>query len=327
MRNNVLYFPYISVPSSAWFTRILLYWDTVGSIVPYDYIENPEMHDEYTRSLIQANLVTQVMPGMHLYRIPNLTDSFINYLESLGPGLDQRRTVFTRTKPVHIHIEKMDNLGPELEEMGLAVCRDYPWYDVEGQTADDYMSYLSTVLGRLPELQFTPVTDQIRCLNTLTSIGFSNNFLHRELNRLRLQILEEALPAPSTSLEAADIELFKGRYGDQLSRFRRNIELELTTLVDINEPYLQQRRMDLLKERIREETADIRNKMERHGWRNLVFGKLCALLGFVPGIGTVPKLINAVYKAFAGNESFDQKSPLAYAAFAQRKLLGIKNEE
>src|SRR5687767_12820338 len=91
MRNNVLYFPYISVPSSTWFTRTLLYWDTVGSIVPYDYIVNPDMHDEYTRSLVQANLVTQVIPGEHLYRIPQFTESFIGYLESLGPVLTHRR--------------------------------------------------------------------------------------------------------------------------------------------------------------------------------------------------------------------------------------------
>lgn len=77
MRNNVLYFPYISVPSSVWFTRILLYWDKVGSIVPYDYIEKPELHDEYTRSLIQANLVTQVIPGMYRDEIPNLTGSLL----------------------------------------------------------------------------------------------------------------------------------------------------------------------------------------------------------------------------------------------------------
>lgn len=34
MARKVLYFPYISVPESAWFTRVLLYWDEVGSIVP-----------------------------------------------------------------------------------------------------------------------------------------------------------------------------------------------------------------------------------------------------------------------------------------------------
>jgi len=36
MEANALYFPYIKVPKSAWFTRILLYWDKVGAIIPSD---------------------------------------------------------------------------------------------------------------------------------------------------------------------------------------------------------------------------------------------------------------------------------------------------
>src|SRR5437763_444529 len=94
IRNNVLYFPYIAVPNTVWFTRILLYWDQIGSIVPYDYIENPEMHDEYTRSLVEANLVVQVMPGMYLYNAPSVTPSFIEYLETAEPVLDARRQSF-----------------------------------------------------------------------------------------------------------------------------------------------------------------------------------------------------------------------------------------
>lgn len=321
MRNNVLYFPYISVPSSTWFTRTLLYWDTIGSIVPSDYIGNPELHDEYTRSLVHANLVTQVIPGEHLYRIPQFTESFIGYLESLGPILTQRRVGIKKRPPTHIHIEKMGDLGGELVKIGLAVCRDYPWYDVEIDTADDFMSYLSTVLGRLPDLQFSPVTDQISCLNRLTANGSRNDFRHREIDTMRLQILEDALPGPAAPLEANEIELFKNRHGDQLSRFRREIELELTTLADMSDFDLQQRRLELFKEKVREETADIRAKMENQGWQNLVFGKLCALLAAIPGMPPIPKLINAVYKAFADTDSFDKRSPFAYAAYAQKELL------
>jgi hypothetical protein len=322
MSNNVLYFPYISVPSSTWFTRTLLYWDTVGSIVPYDYIEKPEMHDEYTRSLVQANLVTQVIPGVHLYRIPQFTDSFIGYLESLDPVLTQRRVRALKRHSTHIHMEKMGSIADELVKMGLAVYRNYPWYDVESDTADDFMSYLSTVLGRLPDLQFSPVTDQIGCLNRLSANGGRGIFRRRELDTMRLQILEDALPGPTSPLEAHEIELFKNRHGDRLSRFRREIELELTTLADMNDFDLQQRRLELFKEKVREETADIRIVMEKQGWKDLVFGKLCALLAAVPGISPVPKLINAVYKAFADSDSFDKKSPFAYAAYAQKELIG-----
>jgi hypothetical protein len=321
IRNNVLYFPYIAVPNTVWFTRILLYWDRIGSIVPYDYIENPELHDEYTRSLVEANLVVQVMPGMYLYNAPNVTPSFLEYLETAEPVLDARRESFLQGRAVPIHMEKLQDLGNELIWLGLASFQHYPWYSVEKETADDYMGYLATILGRFPDLGFAPITDQIRCLTGLISSNHPSHLLDREINSMRLQILEEALPAPAMPLRAYEIERFKDRHGEQLSRFRRKIELELTNLADINNLNLQRRRLQLVKEEIRDETADIRSKMEAQGWRNIVFGKLCALLAAIPGISPIPKLINAVYKAIAGDNSVDNKAPLAYAAYAQKELL------
>jgi hypothetical protein len=40
---NVIYFPYIRVPESEWFTRVLLYWKQVASIVPYEYIKSSKL--------------------------------------------------------------------------------------------------------------------------------------------------------------------------------------------------------------------------------------------------------------------------------------------
>jgi len=42
MKNSVIYFPYIRVPESPWLTQMLLYWDQLSSIVPYDFIADPE---------------------------------------------------------------------------------------------------------------------------------------------------------------------------------------------------------------------------------------------------------------------------------------------
>lgn len=39
MSDKVLYFPYIDVPQSAWLTRMLLYWDTVGLSCPFSLLE------------------------------------------------------------------------------------------------------------------------------------------------------------------------------------------------------------------------------------------------------------------------------------------------
>ena len=123
MKNKVLYFPYINVPNSIWFTRMLLYWDEVGAIVPYDFIERPERLDEHTRSLVQATLVKQVIPGEFLNKIPAYKDSFVNYLESLGSNLEKRRKSFKgfpkMRRKYRIHIEKMDELGQKLNELAI----------------------------------------------------------------------------------------------------------------------------------------------------------------------------------------------------------------
>jgi hypothetical protein len=38
MADAVIYFPYIRVPDNEWFTRVLLYWDQLGTIVPEELL-------------------------------------------------------------------------------------------------------------------------------------------------------------------------------------------------------------------------------------------------------------------------------------------------
>ena len=131
MNNKVLYFPYISVPNSTWFTRMLLYWDEVGAIVPCEYIENPDKLGVHTKNLVEAGLVRQVIPAAYTDNIPAFRESFLHYLESYGNDkLNQRRNSFQRGHVAHIHIEKMDDLKQSFVTMGLAKSGYYPWFDV-----------------------------------------------------------------------------------------------------------------------------------------------------------------------------------------------------
>jgi hypothetical protein len=75
MVDKVLYFPYIRVPGNEWFTRVLLYWDEVGSIVPSEYIYRPESLGTYMRELVQAQLVRQVLPGDYIPKIPKFKEA------------------------------------------------------------------------------------------------------------------------------------------------------------------------------------------------------------------------------------------------------------
>lgn len=51
IRDNALCFPYIDVRYDAWLGQLLLYWDSVGTIVPEDYLLNPANLEPHTELL------------------------------------------------------------------------------------------------------------------------------------------------------------------------------------------------------------------------------------------------------------------------------------
>ena len=50
--DNVIYFPSIDVPETPWFTQALLYWDSVGTIVPSAYDKDRSYLRPYTQDLL-----------------------------------------------------------------------------------------------------------------------------------------------------------------------------------------------------------------------------------------------------------------------------------
>ncbi len=319
MPDNVLYFPYIRVPNSVWFTRILLYWDKVGTLVPFEFIASPERLGEHTRSLIERNLVGQIIPGMHVGRIPRFRAAFIDRLDTLGAAMDQRRQSFENAKIFTIYSEKMFGIGETL--MSLKLARRSPThgdlFEVEEQTGFEFMTYLAIALSKLEDLQFIPVTDESFVLERLAPTGSGSL---EEVDRFRLQVLEEVLPAPSQPLLASDILEFKLDHGKQLGRFRRHIEMELTVIAGFQDEELRKRRLELFKEQLKAEVEDIRSKMQARGWLRVAVEKLSVLLAPIPWLKPVPSIVKAVLDAFGG-EKPNMESPLAYAAFAQQKLL------
>jgi hypothetical protein len=69
--DKILYFPSISIPKSRWLMGALFYWDKVGSIVPLDFLDRPNMLDKHMRELVEAGLIEQVVPEQYLGSIPN----------------------------------------------------------------------------------------------------------------------------------------------------------------------------------------------------------------------------------------------------------------
>lgn len=78
MADKVLYFPYIRVPGNEWFTRVLLYWDEIGSIVPSEYIYRTEVLGNYMIELLQSGLARQAFPVITRIRFLNLKKLSLN---------------------------------------------------------------------------------------------------------------------------------------------------------------------------------------------------------------------------------------------------------
>ena len=131
----------------------------------------------------QEALITQISPGGYLYEIPEFNSSFINYLSLLGEKkLFKRSKAFKRGLSFRIHIEKMKGLEYELDKMNLARKDSYPWWIVEQETAKEFMAYLAATLGKLDDLNFSPVSDDIIHLQHF-------EFLHMSQHHLQLLML------------------------------------------------------------------------------------------------------------------------------------------
>jgi hypothetical protein len=190
---------------------------------------------------------------------------------------------------------------------------------VEAKTAEEFMYYLAVVLGGHKDVQLTPITDQQEKLARLR-MASRRGQLDRSLDRLRIAILEDILPAPSRQISVWEIEKFKEKFGSHLSRFRRSIEMELVSLADINDVELRKRRLRMFKDGCDEEIYELKARMKESKWPSIVFGKLCALLGAIPVVNQVASPINAAYTALGSGGPKEINSPLAYAAYVQTKL-------
>lgn len=324
MAANALYFPYINVPNSTWFSRLLLYWDSVSAIIPYEYSEDPGLLDRHTRDLLRADLVHQVWPGQYTSKIPRFVDDFIEYLEGLGDIRTLRLQRFASTPGSRIHFEKLADLGRELELLGLARRIDDSWFEVEVMTGDEFMAYLASAIASVDEQGLSPITDDVGNLSSF--LGKERQFEAR-VEPLRVAVLRSALPAPRGEITVDDIRSFKDKHHDRLFDFRNWVETELGRLAAIHDPELHERQLKLLNERVIHETEDIKQRMRDKHWLDFVCGDLCSVIRAIPAVGMVPKVVNAFYKLIR-SPSTDSNSPLAYAAWAQKELrLGGRSTE
>lgn len=284
MGDNAIYFPYIRVPENEWFTRSLLFWDNIGSIVPVDFMNDPQRLGSYMNSLVKENLVKPIIPMDHIYKIPNFTDAFLEYVDRDDYPLPRDKNERLKRPTSTIHMEKLEGIGEGLRDRGLASRKDWRWFNVETYTANQFMAYLSGCLGFLPELKGQPITDTITNLNSFSPIRGIDTHM-TEIDQLRTVILEDMLPCPKTGIHPHEIAKFKTKYNKDLKLFRTKIESSLIDIDNIRDPILRARKVEAYKSELHIEVDYLTDLMKSSDWKNITTGRLIAYSTLGLGLG------------------------------------------
>ena len=342
MRDNALYFPYISVPNDKWTIKALLYWDKLSSIVPMDHIDNPQQLTPFMQELVQEELVQQVFPAHYLYEIPDFEKCFINLI---GRRLKKSEKSFYKKTKIHtekvyprstIHAEKLGEIPEFLIENGLAKKLNWAWYEVESWAADLFMAYLASCLGALEEVNAAPVTNQTsfsRMFGNLTPRFKRANSVHH--NKARDVILRSLLPVPNEAVTLDDLLRFKEDHGHLLPELRRSIESHCSIIATL--PNAEDRALSTeefianSKDRVEEITDAMRPT-----WSQISFGSIAPLFGagltlhatpignevaYVGSAFTLAACAHQAIKSVRGNRENELRKPLAYIAHANSRFL------
>lgn len=334
---TALYFPYIRVPETSWFTQVLLYWDSAASIVPR---RNEDQVGPYMNELIQTHLVQPVRPD-RIRNSPEFDDDFLALLDfhDLPTLPHDLPTLIESDHWTRLHHEKVGyRIFRELESRGLArrLDDDYgysDWYAVEDRTAELFMAYLVGSACRNDKHLF-PVTDAISDLHRL---GQPVVPPVSRLAAMRYAAITQALPVPSRPVSPTELAEFKDRHYDQLRRLRCYMNGHLADLAEIDDDDVRDAKLESLLQEIHDDVEVLRERMSRRHWPRIVLvgvaglvasaatigatiatgGAALALgLGITGGIASVGP---AGYQAadLMRSRAFDERSPLAYAALAQ----------
>lgn len=340
--DNLLYFPYINIPRSDWTIRTLLYYHQVGSIVPQNYFYEPKKYDGFMRELVLNELIIPINPTEVLDNPWEVSRPFIDYVNSTGFKLNQRRVNFNNGVFGRIHKDKFEVRGPrihvdkfhgeifyQLEQAGLARRENNEWYIVEQRTANDLMSFLASVIGC--KLNFLPATDmQIRKVPFINSS--KKVYKTKRIDHIRREIiLNELIPFPE-QIDLKQLRKFKDKHPDLLDRFKNKIEL---IALDHNLDEDSQLFRETIKE-LKYRKEELSEKMNESKLGQIIYGTVCGITGAVVGLaaagtagalvgGTIaalPSFANSIHSALQIERviNITDQSGIKYLALIDKKI-------
>lgn len=334
MPDKTLYFPYMRVPKNEWFTRVLLYWDEVGTIVPDQFGPQLEVLGSHTMELIQSGLVRPVAAEHFVYQIPNFREAFLELIKNNEEIQSRRDIPLDSQSTFKLHLDKMGGLADDLEDMKLARHAENPWFEVEQSTANLFMAYLASVMGRHADLEMVPITDSAQGLAVFSDNPQQPLSPQLMIEKMRVEVLEEMLPAPAEPISVNELVAFKNNHSDSLKQFRGLIESKLIDISAISDLELRQERLRYFKDELTGPLEQIVARMRERGWLRITLGAIARLALPAISIGTgtaagnpvtvgaaVKSLVTAIHSTRSDiTGSNEPDSPLAYAALAQKQF-------
>lgn len=328
MNSKVVYYPYIEVPQNDWFKRVLLYWDKLYPIIPFDY--NIQLSD-YMHNLLEYELIEPLYPS-ECQDIPHFGEAFLNYVDDVNYPVSRGAIRLANEKTLNLHIQKLDSIGDELVKRGLAYESKNGWYAVESHTANQFMAYMAGTLGIKKGL--TPITDTVQSLDSFAPLRKSTGGTDLDLDRMRTKILN-VLPVPNGEINVEEISAFKDDHPKELIKFRNEIERTLHKASVIQDEVRRNEFIDIFIVDSTSKIDDLSELIKSRGWHNVSYGSLIAFTGASLVLGgsilSGGLLVAAgsafgagvagyeVFRAYKGN-SINMESFVTYAVLAQQQL-------
>jgi hypothetical protein len=325
---KILYFPYINIPNEPWMYQSILYWDTVGIIVPPSFSEMDKPYTTHIHQFILSGLITQEFTYEYAYNRNTLLSLLQYHINKPSYNISKRIKNFQDGNTFDLFEEKFsDDILYILEEAGLAkqikrssIYKKTKLYSVEKNTAYLMMTLLAFILGK--NRKYTPATDSIEW-DLITS-----GVLKSESNQdVRSSLLAQIMPYP-ISEDIFKVAKFKELNADKLISFRRRVEEIVFSASLIENEEDRQMHLDLKVAEINNVKKELIAKMNENKFMNIAYGALKGSLidagiAFITGdpITLAATTLNTI-KTISSESSKDifGYEEIAYLALLEKKL-------